>query len=187
MPEYDSTGFRRPAPVALVRVQSPSNGKSVTNVSMLIDPGADVVSWFSDLPGKIEGFFSGLGETITAPFRSAFAAVASLWNNTLGKISFTVPDWVPFVGGNSWSFPTINLGNIGSAPSRTNNGSANAVEHSLGGTYGLSALGAAPTKLLQPVTVQNVIGGTVVAKSLMLEISNQADAQGGWRVRTVPA
>jgi hypothetical protein len=42
MPAYDSTAFRPPAPVALVKIQSPSSGKSVTNVPMLLDTGADV-------------------------------------------------------------------------------------------------------------------------------------------------
>jgi IS1 family transposase len=36
-----------------------------------------------------------------------FNKIADLWNNSLGKISFSVPDWIPAVGGNSWSFPKI--------------------------------------------------------------------------------
>lgn len=30
-------------------------------------------------------------------------AVARAWNSTIGSISFTVPDWVPGIGGKSWS------------------------------------------------------------------------------------
>lgn len=42
MPAYDSTSFRPPAPVALVTVRSPATGREVSNVSMLLDSGADV-------------------------------------------------------------------------------------------------------------------------------------------------
>lgn len=31
----------------------------------------------------------------------AFGAIVRLWNSTVGKIHFTIPDWVPGIGGNS--------------------------------------------------------------------------------------
>lgn len=42
MPAYDSTGFRPPAPVALVTVRSLETNQEVTDVPMLMDTGADV-------------------------------------------------------------------------------------------------------------------------------------------------
>jgi hypothetical protein len=42
MPAYDSTAFRPPAPLAVVTIRSPSSGRSVANVPMLLDSGADV-------------------------------------------------------------------------------------------------------------------------------------------------
>src|SRR3954464_13093686 len=42
MPEYDSKAFRPPAPVALVVVRSPGNGRTAVDVPLLIDSGADV-------------------------------------------------------------------------------------------------------------------------------------------------
>lgn len=67
-----------------------------------------VWSWMKDTlwPG-IVGVFKAIGEGITAPFRIAFNAVAKLWNNTLGRLSWTVPDWVPGIGGNSISVPKL--------------------------------------------------------------------------------
>lgn len=59
------------------------------------------------LPGKIKSGFSGLFDIIVAPFRSAFNFVADAWNNTVGALSWTVPNWVPVVGGNSISVPNI--------------------------------------------------------------------------------
>lgn len=66
-----------------------------------------VVGWFQDLPGKIKSGFSGLMDIITAPFRSAFNAVSGFWNRTVGSLSWSVPDWVPQIGGNSISAPTL--------------------------------------------------------------------------------
>lgn len=73
-----------------------------------IKAGAEaVVSWFSGVPGKIGGFFSSLSATITAPFRAAFNRISDLWNGTVGRLQFHVPGWVPGIGGNSFSLPTL--------------------------------------------------------------------------------
>ena len=69
----------------------------------------DIAAWFRDLPGNIKGFFVGLSETITAPFRVAFRGIAELWNNTVGKLDFRAPDWVPGIGGKGWSVPDISF------------------------------------------------------------------------------
>ena len=42
MPAYDDTFFDPPAPFARVRLRSPDSGRSLSNVGMLIDTGADV-------------------------------------------------------------------------------------------------------------------------------------------------
>lgn len=67
----------------------------------------DVLDWFGKIPGRIADFFIGLAATITAPFRSAFNAIADLWNNTVGRLSFSVPSWVPEIGGKGWDVPDI--------------------------------------------------------------------------------
>lgn len=59
------------------------------------------------LPGKIADAFKSLANIITAPFRFAFNKIADLWNNTIGQLSFTVPSWVPLIGGKSFSLPKI--------------------------------------------------------------------------------
>jgi hypothetical protein len=40
-------------------------------------------------------------------WKTVFNAIGSIWNNTLGKISFNLPDWVPGLGGKGFSFPKI--------------------------------------------------------------------------------
>lgn len=54
--------------------------------------------------------FWGVVEMITSPFRSAFDAIKRLWNSTIGKLSFTVPDWVPGIGGSGFSMPKLASG-----------------------------------------------------------------------------
>jgi hypothetical protein len=44
-----------------------------------------------------------VADVITAPFKAAFRAVAWLWNNTIGKLSFTMPD-IPGVPGRGKKF-----------------------------------------------------------------------------------
>ncbi|HMG43938.1 MAG TPA: hypothetical protein VK611_21575 [Acidimicrobiales bacterium] len=71
-----------------------------------------ITGFFRGLPGKIGGFFSGLASTISSPFTSAFGAVKSLWNSTVGGFGFTTPSWVPFVGGKSFHIPSMHQGGI---------------------------------------------------------------------------
>jgi hypothetical protein len=40
-------------------------------------------------------------------WKTVFNAIGAIWNNTLGKISFEVPNWVPGLGGKGFSFPKI--------------------------------------------------------------------------------
>lgn len=51
--------------------------------------------------------FARIGAAISGPFKAAFNAIARAWNNTVGRLSWTVPGWVPIVGGNSISAPRL--------------------------------------------------------------------------------
>jgi TP901 family phage tail tape measure protein len=39
-------------------------------------------------------------------FKTVFNGIASAWNNTVGKISFTLPKWIPGLGGKGFDMPT---------------------------------------------------------------------------------
>lgn len=69
--------------------------------------GVSVVNWIKGVPGMLLSAWSGLYNIITSPFRAAFNAVAGFWNRTIGKLSWTVPGWVPGFGGNSISAPKM--------------------------------------------------------------------------------
>lgn len=53
--------------------------------------------------GVIEGYFS----VVLLPYKLMFNGIAKLWNSTIGKLSFKIPDWVPKIGGNGFDVPNI--------------------------------------------------------------------------------
>jgi hypothetical protein len=40
-------------------------------------------------------------------YKAIFNGIATLWNNTIGKLSFEVPKWVPGLGGKGFDVPNI--------------------------------------------------------------------------------
>lgn len=54
-------------------------------------------------------------KAIVAPFTGVINAISDAWNASVAKFSFTVPKWVPIIGGNTFKVPTlprINLANF---------------------------------------------------------------------------
>lgn len=109
-------------------------------------------------------FFSGLGDRISGVFRGAFNFVAAGWNNTVGKLSWTVPDWIPGIGGNTLSVPKI--------PMLAEGGTVN--------TAGLAWVGEAGPELLRLPVGASVtpLNGRATAGA-----GNGALAAGGGRTR----
>lgn len=66
-----------------------------------------LIDKFNTIKEKVSSAFSSVASAITSPFKSAFNSIADLWNKTLGKLSFTIPDWVPGLGGKKFSMPKI--------------------------------------------------------------------------------
>ena len=69
---------------------------------MLVEGMMFVWENFSDIV-----FF--LPMTMYEVFKFAFNGLASIFNSTLGQLSFTIPDWVPLVGGKEFGIPQIPL------------------------------------------------------------------------------
>jgi len=78
--------------------------KAFDIVSALFNTWWDTVSLIAE---KVKGVFEGIGEAIKTAFKTAFNFVAKAWNNTVGKLSFKIPDWVPGLGGKGFSMPKI--------------------------------------------------------------------------------
>lgn len=84
---------------------------------------ADTWNFIKQIPGWIGNAFSRVASAISGPFRSAFNYVARAWNNTIGRLSWSVPSWVPIIGGNSISVPNLPTfhagGTVPGGPGRT--------------------------------------------------------------------
>lgn len=63
--------------------------------------------FFKSLPDKLWGITTAVKDAILWPYKTAFNEVARLWNNTVGQLSFSVPDWVPGLGGKGFSMPKL--------------------------------------------------------------------------------
>jgi hypothetical protein len=51
----------------------------------------------------VKSYFS----TVLGFYKKIFNGIASLWNSTIGKLSFKVPSWVPGIGGKGFEVPNI--------------------------------------------------------------------------------
>jgi phage-related protein len=49
----------------------------------------------------------GLGDALAKPFKSAWNAIAGWWNDNVGNLSFSIPGWVPGIGGNGFDMPNL--------------------------------------------------------------------------------
>jgi hypothetical protein len=68
---------------------------------------ANTWEYLKKIPGWVGSAFSKVAEFISRPYRAAFNAIARAWNSTVGRLSWTVPGWVPGIGGNSISVPNL--------------------------------------------------------------------------------
>lgn len=75
--------------------------KSVTaGVRAFVDYTKDAVVGAAKVLARV-------ADIITTPYQIAFRAIASLWNNTVGRLSFSIPGWVPGLGGKGFDVPDI--------------------------------------------------------------------------------
>lgn len=66
-----------------------------------------LVQGFVDAKNILTGIFSGIWNGLETAASDVFNAVAWIWNHTLGAVNFTIPSWVPVVGGDSFGFPQM--------------------------------------------------------------------------------
>lgn len=136
-----------------------------------------VVGWIVPKVQALGGVFVAVGETIYGAFKRAFNGIAWLWNNTVGRLSFGVPDWVPGMGGKGFDVPDIPMlakGGIVSRPTLALIGEAGpeaVVPLSRGGGVGMTV----------NVTVQGDTDPNAAARRIV-RIINEARASGALRM-----
>lgn len=102
-------------------------------------------SMLRNLITAAKNIFGGMFDIFVSPFKFAFNLIAKMWNATVGKFSFTVPGWVPGVGGKSFKMPTIpEWGGTGTF------------------SYGAAGGGGGAQKMAKGGTVYPSPGGTLV-------------------------
>ena len=80
--------------------------------------GTFLVNNFKNIWNNVKNALSNIPifNSLLTGAETIFRNIASLWNNTLGKIKFTTPSWLPLIGGKGFAFPTINLAEGGIIP-----------------------------------------------------------------------
>lgn len=125
------------------------------------------IRWLSDVPSRLKGFGAGIIDAMVSPFKAAFNQIAWLWNNTVGKIHFTIPGWIPKIGGSEFGFPKIPMlaeGGIVTGPTLAMIGEA--------GPEAVVPLKDGPFGGGINVTI-NVTGSLVTQKELVQSIRNE--------------
>jgi hypothetical protein len=79
-------------------------GKGVDWVSAKVDA---VIRFMTSIPGRIRSAFTAVASIVSAPYRAGFNAISKAWNQTVGRLSWTVPSWVPGLGGGTISAPRL--------------------------------------------------------------------------------
>ena len=108
------------AAVVLLNIAMALNpiGLIVIGVGLLIAGLALAYTKFEGFRKIVDSVFGGIKWWITniiipqfnlmlTIFKSIFNGIATVWNSTIGKFSFTVPSWVPVIGGKGFAMPDI--------------------------------------------------------------------------------
>jgi len=77
------------------------------------------IGFFGDALKGFRDFFFELFKALVSPVVGLFNGIIDAWNNTAGKFSVKIPDWVPFIGGNEYTLkpiPRIKLAEGGIIP-----------------------------------------------------------------------
>lgn len=82
-------------------------GPFAMGIAFIVKFKDDIWEVLRVLKTGIGTIMGGVADVIFFPFKTAFNAIAKLWNNTVGKLSFTVPGWVPGIGGKGFDVPDI--------------------------------------------------------------------------------
>ena len=76
-------------------------------ITWAVEKSLPIVYTLIAVKDRIIGAFNSVRDGIVNAFRYAFNMVSRLWNNTVGRLHFSVPGWVPQIGGNSFSAPKL--------------------------------------------------------------------------------
>lgn len=67
----------------------------------------DVWNFIQGFADKVWEVAGDIKDALVWPYKTAFNLVAKIWNRTVGSLSFSIPDWVPMMGGKGFSMPKL--------------------------------------------------------------------------------
>ena len=95
-------------PFSLIAIAVVALGALLVTAYKKFEPFKTVVDTvFGAMQFWIENVTIPAVKSLLTVFKSVFNGIASAWNNTVGKLAFKLPDWVPGIGGKGFSMPDI--------------------------------------------------------------------------------
>lgn len=81
--------------------------------SAIVDAGQWIWKRFVAIGNGIKSVFNSIRNAIVGAFRFAFNTAANIWNRSIGRLHWTVPSWIPGIGGATIAVPKIPVMHIG--------------------------------------------------------------------------
>ncbi len=128
------------------------------------DAAVSLWDFIKDLPDKLWGLAGAIKDAILWPYKTAFNLVSKVWNNTVGKLSFEIPSWVPGMGGKGFSMPKLPEFHTGGVVPGTPG--SNVPIMAMAGETVIPAGGGA-------MNVTVIVQGTVVAERQLIDLIHE--------------
>jgi len=98
-------------PIVLATAAIVAIGAAIVVAYKKFEPFRDIVNSIgralkTAFTGSVDAIKSAVNAYL-AVYKGLFNAIAKAWNNTLGKLSFKIPSWVPGLGGKGFDVPEI--------------------------------------------------------------------------------
>ncbi|NDF54508.1 MAG: hypothetical protein EB145_09980 [Proteobacteria bacterium] len=98
-------------PIVLATAAIVAIGAAVVLAYKKFEPFRDIVDSIGKalkaaFTGTVDAIKTAVGAYLTV-YKTMFNTIAKAWNNTVGKLSFKIPSWVPGLGGKGFDVPNI--------------------------------------------------------------------------------
>lgn len=98
-------------PLVLFAAAIAAIGAAAVIAYQKFEPFRNLVNQFvEDVSGGVRGIVTAYTTVISGAltaYKGLFNGIAKLWNNTIGRLSFKIPTWVPGIGGKGFDVPNI--------------------------------------------------------------------------------
>lgn len=98
-------------PIVLATAAIVAIGAAIVLAYKKFEPFREIVD---DIGRALKAAFTGVVDAIKTAvstyigiYKGLFNGIAKAWNNTIGKLSFKIPSWVPGIGGKGFDVPNI--------------------------------------------------------------------------------